>query len=150
MLNPWISRIGLIASTFFLNATVNDCGAGKSIFTLNAASLTPTDPAPGEEAKLYLEYTVPAGVTVTDGTAEYDTTWNFIPFEPTIEPLCQDIPCPLGPGQYQNTSTSTWPTGVSGLLDTQMKWLDTESNLLLCVEISATLQTAAVVPVPEN
>jgi hypothetical protein len=113
-------------------------------------ALTPVDPTPGQTATLYLDYTVPEGLTIMDGTAEYDVTYNYIPFSPTTEPLCQDIPCPLGPGRYQNTSDSEWPTGVSGFLDTKMKWLDTNKNLLLCVEISAQIAGAAAVTPPSK
>lgn len=122
-----------------LGATVANCGEGAAVFTLNSASLDPVNPNPGDKVGLTISYTVPAGVTVADGTAEYDITWNYIPFSPSVEPLCQDIPCPLEAGTYTNTSYSDWPTGVSGLLDSKMKWLDSNSKLLLCVEISGTV-----------
>ena len=122
-----------------LEATIANCGEGTSLFTLNSAAIDPINPNPGDKVALTLEYTVPTGVTIVDGTAQYDITWNYIPFAPSTEPLCQDIPCPLGSGNYVNTSYSDWPTGVSGLLVSQMKWLDVNAELLLCVEISATV-----------
>ena len=137
MLSPIFTRLATFIATTFLNATVEDCGKGVSMFTLNKVNLNPVNPVPGENVTLFLDYTVPTGLTVADGTAEYDVTYNYIPFTPTVEPLCQDIPCPLGPGTYQNSSVSAWPTGVSGSLDTKMKWLDSDGNLLLCVDIAA-------------
>ena len=124
--------------TFFAAAaTVSDCGAGTSVFSLKAASLTPANPSPGENVVLHIEYLVPTGTTITDGTSQYDVTYNFIPFSPTIEPLCYDIPCPLGPGLYMNDTISQWPTGLSGSVTTMMRWFDLAKRVLLCVRIQA-------------
>ena len=98
--------------------------------------MVPANPAAGENVTLYLDYTVPDGITVTGGQTEYDVTYNYIPFSPSYEPLCQNIPCPLQAGRYSNASSSLWPSGLSGLLVTQMKWWDENQNLLLCVEMS--------------
>ncbi len=111
------------------------------MFTVNSVGLDPANPVPGQNVTLKLDYTVPAGVTVTGGQTEYDITWNYIPFDPSFEPLCQNIPCPLGPGQYQNQSTSVWPDSVSGYITSQMKWLDEGNKLLLCVEIAGQAET---------
>ena len=118
-------------------ATVKDCGAGKSVFSILAVAITPIDPVPGENVTLHLEYSVPAGTTVTDGTSQYDVTYNFIPFSPTVEPLCYDIPCPLGPGIYSNDTISQWPTGLSGTVVTKLTWFDLVKNVLLCLSIQA-------------
>lgn len=133
----------LTAATAAYAATVSNCGEGKSVFKVSDLSIAPVDPAPGANFSLQMTYTVPDGVVVTGGTAEYDVTWNFIPFEPTVEPLCQNIPCPLEAGTYTNTSVSAWPTGISGLLNTQMKWIDSDGSLLACVGIDATLASPA-------
>jgi hypothetical protein len=117
--------------------TLRDCGAGTSVFKINSLSLTPADPKPGEKVGLNLDYTVPAGVTVTGGQAKYDVTYNFIPLAPTTEPLCQNIPCPLGPGSYVNTTYSTWPSGSSGTVNTKITWADEASKQLLCIGIVA-------------
>jgi ML domain len=139
MINTLFSKAVLGLSALFLNATVNDCSSGTSVFKLNEVDIKPVNPVPGQDVALHIDYTVPEGVTVTDGTAEYDITYNFIPFEPTVEPLCQNVPCPLEAGTYSNTSISQWPSSLSGLLVTQMKWLDSNKNLLLCVEIDSQL-----------
>jgi hypothetical protein len=117
--------------------TVKDCSSGTSVFALNAVGLVPADPTPGETVTLHLEYTVPSGVTVTDGTAKFAATYNFIPLSPTTEPLCQDIPCPLGPGRYMNNTLSTWPSGLSGTLVSTLTWQDTSGKQLLCISITA-------------
>jgi hypothetical protein len=119
-------------------ATVKDCGAGTSAFKIQALGLTPTAPSPGQDVTLHLEYDVPAGTTVTGGTTTYAVTLNFIPFQPSTEPLCQDIPCPLGPGSYKNDTTSSWPSGISGSFTSKMTWADEVGTQLLCVQISGT------------
>jgi hypothetical protein len=119
------------------SAKINDCAVGKSVFSMKAVTLLPADPVPGENVTLHLEYVVPAGVTITDGTAQYDVSYNFIPFSPTIESLCYDVPCPLGPGLYMNDTISQWPTGLSGTLVTKITWFDLLKNVLLCISIQA-------------
>jgi hypothetical protein len=114
-------------------ATVKSCGG---TFGIKGASLSPTDPIPGQKVLLHLEYVVPEP-TITGGTSEYSMTYNFIPFQPTVEPLCQNVPCPLNPGPYANTTESVWPSGLSGTVKSTMKWFDPSSVLLLCIEIVA-------------
>jgi hypothetical protein len=119
--------------------TLKDCGVGTSLFHLDAAKLDPADPAPGAPVDLTLSYTVPAGVTIHEGTAEYDVTVNYIPLSPYTEPLCQDVPCPIKPGSYTNTTRSTWPSGVHGLVVNKMIWKGTgtsDAATLLCLQIT--------------
>lgn len=116
---------------------LRDCGAGKSLFTINSLSLSPVSPNPGDNVLLNLDYTVPQGLTVVDGDATYSMTYNFLPLSPTVEPLCQDIPCPLSSGRYVNQSSSVWPTGLSGTLDTKIIWANEMGTQLLCMSISA-------------
>jgi hypothetical protein len=121
-------------------ATVQDCGGDKSLFRLNAVSLSPSSPAPGDTVQLHLDYTVPDGLVVRDGTTTYDVTFNFIPLTPTTNPLCQDIPCPLGPGTYSNTTTSQWPSGATGSFTSTMRWREAAVDaVLLCVKLAGRL-----------
>lgn len=129
--------LALLGITSAAPPTVKDCSSGTSVFTVNAASLVPTDPTPGQNVTLHLEYTVPPGVTVTGGQSTFAVTYNFIPLSPTVEPLCQDIPCPLGPGSYSNNTVSMWPSGLSGTVVSTLKWQDIDSKQLLCISITA-------------
>jgi hypothetical protein len=119
--------------------TLKDCGVDTAVFTINSMSMIPPVATPGLSSQLYLEYVVPAGTTITDGTTKYEYSFNGIPFTPVIEPLCQNVPCPLGPGLYPNTSQVDWPTGVSGKVKTRMSWLDLDSTILLCLDTTASL-----------
>jgi hypothetical protein len=125
----------LLSATLSVSAatTVKSCGG---TFGIKGASLSPTDPIPGQKVLLHLEYVVPEP-TITGGTSEYSMTYNFIPFQPVVEPLCQNVPCPLNPGPYANITESVWPSGLSGTVKSTMKWFDPSSVLLLCIEIVA-------------
>jgi hypothetical protein len=136
MFNSLFSRIFIALTSTLYTTTVNDCSAGKSLFTLNSASVSPDVPVSGQNVYITLFYTVPQGMTITDGTSEYSATYNFLPLSKTVEPLCADVPCPLKSGQYTNTSETQWPSGVSGTLSTQMKWFSVEKDLLLCLGVT--------------
>jgi hypothetical protein len=151
MLTTLFKAYALYGATSQFFGEVRDCGAGTSVFTVNSVALDPISPVPGQNVTLSLDYTVPAGTTVVGGQTEYDITWNFIPFEPSYGPLCSDIPCPIGPGQYKNQTTSLWPASVSGYVTSQVKWLDEASRLLLCIEIAGQAgdkNRVALQPVP--
>lgn len=124
--------------SFFVSAaaTVTDCGAGKSLFTIQSQALNPDPPTPGQAYDYWFAYTVPEGVTVDAGTASYKVTLNGIPFSPTVDDLCSQTACPKTAGFYNETSSDTWPTGVSGKIVTALEWKDGSGALLLCSQIT--------------
>ena len=95
-------------------SSLRDCSNGDGLFTLISQGFSPEPPVPGEDATLWFYYQVPDGLTVTAGTAKYSFKFNGIPFSPTVEDLCTQVDCPLLPGTFNLSSTSTFPTGVSG------------------------------------
>lgn len=114
--------------------------AEVSLFRVNSVTISPSNPVPGQAIDLHLDYTVPDGIIIKDGTTTYDFTLNFVPLSPSSNPLCQDIPCPLGPGTYSNVSSSTWPSGVTGSFTSTMRWRKAVDNtLLLCIKIAGRL-----------
>jgi hypothetical protein len=115
--------------------SIADCGGGRSLFQVNALGLWPDPPIPGANSTVSFLFTVPDETsTITDGTAEYKFSLNGIPFTPTIDPLCDDVNCPIIPGQYNLTTTDVFPTGVSGKITTTVSWYDVARTLLLCVQ----------------
>ena len=73
-------------------------------------------------------------------TAAFFTTTAISPttsISPTTEDLCSDVACPLLPGPYTNTTTSVFPTGVSGKVTTKIEWFDAANNRLLCADVTA-------------
>jgi len=130
----------LAATVAILNATANsvtDCSKGTSVFKFTGGSLLPDPVIPGKDSSITLNAEIPAGTNINAGTAKYSFSFNGIPFSPTTEDLCSDVACPLLPGPYTNTTTSTFPSGVSGKVNTRIEWFDTANNRLLCADVTA-------------
>jgi hypothetical protein len=129
----------LVATLAILNATnsVTDCSKGTSVFKFTGGSLLPDPVVPGQDSSITLNLEFPAGTNVDAGTAKYSFSFNGIPFAPTTEDLCSDVACPLLPGPYTNTTTSVFPSGVSGKVTTKIEWFDVANNRLLCADVTA-------------
>ena len=128
-----VSVVKAVATLFSLStSSVSDCAAGKSVFQINSQGFSPEPPVAGENVTLWIDYTVPEGVTVNGGNAKYSITYNGIPFPSSSEDLCTQITCPQVPGTYNITSTSEWPSGLSGKIVTKIQWYDESGNELLC------------------
>jgi hypothetical protein len=125
-----------LAALMSVNAVITNCGVGKSAFEINSLGFWPDPPTAGENATLSFAYTVPDGMTITDGTSQYAYTLNYIPLPGSTNPLCNDVPCPITPGFHNLTSVAAWPSGVSGKLVTTINWYDLAKNLLLCVQLT--------------
>lgn len=133
----WTSiALAFLSSLATVSSSLKDCGVGISVFTLHEQGFSPEPPVPGENATLWIYYEVPPGLTITDGAAEYSFKLNGIPFPPTVDPLCTQVECPLSPGLYNLSSTSVWPSGISGKIVSQIAWYDLGDSLLLCSELT--------------
>lgn len=122
-----------IASLFSSgSSSVADCGLGKSVFTIVDQSFSPEPPVADKPYDYWFYYSVPEGVEVTGGTAKYSLNLNGIPFTPSTEDLCTQTSCPKVAGYHNETSTDTWPGGISGKVVSKLEWFDTNGNLLLC------------------
>ena len=131
----------LYAVIAVLNATnsVTDCSKGTSVFKFTGGSLLPDPVIPGQDSSITLNAEIPPGTNINGGTAKYSFSFNGIPFAPTTEDLFSDVACPLLPGPYTNTTTSVFPSGVTGKVTTKIEWFDTANNRLLCVDVTARL-----------
>lgn len=125
--------LSLLLGAFSLS--VKDCGGNQATFRMNELSVRPVNPNPGDDVILHVQYTVPEGVFINDGTATYAIKYNFIPLSPTVEPLCKDLPCPLGPGTYTNETITAWPSGLTGSVSTKITWADEKGALLACISM---------------
>ena len=123
----------LVLSTSSCFGSVTDCSKGGSLFTLTSMSFSPDPAVPGENSTLLLSMTVPQ--EITDGTVTYSTTYNFIPFSPTVEPLCGNIQCPILVGDLHTYSSFPIDPSLSGTLQLRIEWKDLSKVQLLCVEI---------------
>ena len=125
----------LTLTTFATNvvASITDCSAGKSLFTIQGMGFWPDPAVANMNSTVSFAYTVPAP-GFTGGTASYKATYNFIPFSPTVEDLCKSIVCPIVPGPYNMSTSSTFPN-LKGQLDAKIEWKDTNGAMLLCALI---------------
>jgi hypothetical protein len=113
-------------------ATIKSCGTGRA--TLLGFDSQPAVPVPGDNVTLWVAYRLSAPA-VTTGTATYSFTLNGIPFPATVDPLCTQTTCPKEPDtDYNETSWSIFPTGLSGKIVSQVAWADQDANPLWCVE----------------
>jgi hypothetical protein len=108
----------------------------KSRFNVSNMYVTPMNPIPGQTTIIHTEYTVPKKTNITQGISKHSLIYNFMPFQPTVEPLCSNVPCPITPGHYKNNTVITWPNAIMGTFSYQITWFDVNNALLLCVDIS--------------
>ncbi len=133
MLSKFVLLFGLLSSVVQVSQSqVVDCAAGKSVFQINSQGFSPNPPVVGENATLWIDYTVPEGIHVDSGTAKYSISLNGIPFSPTVDDLCTQIECPQVPGTYNISSASVWSGGVSGKIVSKIQWYDSAGSELLC------------------
>ena len=127
-----LALLTLLASVCF--GSVTDCSNGDSLFKLTSMSFSPDPTVAGENSTLLLSMTVPQ--EITDGTAIYTTTYNYIPFSPTVDPLCDvTVPCPILVGDLHTYSSFPIDPSLSGSLQLKIEWKDLNSLPLLCVLI---------------
>ena len=125
-----LTTLSLIAAA---TATITDC-APNSLFKVNALGFWPDPAMKNENSTVSFAYTVPGPDPITAGTAKYSVTYNFLPLTPTTEDLCTQTTCPILPGTYNQSSSSTFPN-LSGSVTIKIEWLDAASKPLLCAKI---------------
>jgi hypothetical protein len=140
---PSLSTVLLALATVYTTyASVTDCSSGNSLFKLTSMSFSPDPTVPGQNSTLLLSMNVPE--QITNGTAKYTTTYNFIPFTPTVDDLCQvTVPCPIQVGNLDTRSSYPISTDLSGSLQIKIEWADLAGRQLLCVLIKTKMGDAA-------
>ena len=120
-------------TAFTANADIINCGK-NALFTITELGQTPSNSiSAGENLTLTLKYTTP--IEIDDGIAKTAVTLNYLPFAPTSESLCLNTPCPLFPGyDYDGSVSAPLPSGINGLLITQITWTDLNGKQLLCIK----------------
>lgn len=116
---------------YYTQGQIEDCNK-NSVFHINSQDFQPNPPIVGQNATLWIDYTVPDGVTVDSGTAKYSISLNGIPFSPTTDDLCTQIDCPQVPGTYNISTTNVWNGGIAGKVTSTIQWYDENSTELLC------------------
>jgi hypothetical protein len=115
------------------NASITNCGQG-SRFTLTDLVLHPDPPVPGKLVDMTVHFINP-GPEVVDGKVTTSVTLNFIPFQPTVKPLCEDTVCPVIIGPNDRSTSSIWPETVTGSLSSKIVWNGVDGAELLCISI---------------
>ena len=116
-------------------SSIRDCSNGLGRSALLGFESEPAIPKAGDNVTLWVAYDLPPPA-ITSGTATYSFSLNGIPFPPTVDDLCTQTSCPKTSGFYNESSTDTWPSGISGKIVTKLEWFDANSNLLLCSQVT--------------
>ena len=93
---------------------------------------------PQTDYTLYL--TCDLSEQVNGGTSIYSITYNFIPFQPTINDLCTDIltsniSCPLT-DHISSASQGSVPTDISGTTIIKNEWFNQNNDRILCMSFN--------------
>lgn len=122
----------LLLTMLFGLTSIQSCGTGRA--TLLGFDSQPLVPRAGDNVSLWVAYTIP-GAPVTNGTATYKVTLNGIPLPTTVDPLCAQTTCPKQSNtDYNETSWSLFPSGVSGKVVSRIEWADQDASPLWCIE----------------
>jgi hypothetical protein len=122
----------LLLSMLFGLTSITSCGTGRA--TLLGFDSQPSTPLAGDNVSLWVAYTSP-GAPVTNGTATYTVTLNGIPLPKTVDPLCDQTSCPKDSNtEYNETSWSIFPSGISGKVVSRIQWADQDAAPLWCIE----------------
>ena len=112
--------------------TIKDCGDGRDIAKYISGSINPIPAVPGENMTVSFTYNI--GVPITDGTVDYSYTINYLPAPSVSKPLCEETSCPKEVGTNTETSTSVFPTDVSGRIEGKISWKNEFNEQILCVQ----------------
>lgn len=144
LLSPYyIIMLGLFISLLATAcASVSDCSNGKALFTIDSMSFSPDPTVPGQNSTLILSLSVPE--QVTNGTATYTSTYNFLPLTPTVDDLCGvTVPCPINVGKLDTVSSYPIDASLYGTLTLKIEWAELTGRQLLCVTVKTKLGDAA-------
>lgn len=125
----------LRGSMIFLAATVSlrDCGnPATDQAVITGFGFSPSNPLPDDLTELWVVYDLKS--PITSGSAKYSITLNGIPFPATIEDLCTQTSCPKDIGTYNETSHSTFPSGLSGKIVSKIQWENQDKQPVWCLE----------------
>ena len=126
--------LSLVAILVTAAVSLKDCGQVGDTAKITSMGFYPTNPIAGDKTELWIAYDLYS--PIENGTATYSTTFNGIPFTPTIENLCTQTNCPKAVGDYNETSLSDFPSGVYGKLVSKIQWTNQDLKKVWCAEIT--------------
>jgi hypothetical protein len=126
---PFLRALLLLAAT----VSLRDCGnPATDQAAITGFGFSPSNPNPGDPTELWVAYDLKS--PLTGGTATYSFTLNGLPFSPTTDDLCTQTECPKDLGTYNETSKSTFPSGVSGKIVSKIQWTNQDKQPVWCLE----------------
>lgn len=129
-----------VAAIAAATGLIKDCDT-TSRFRPTELAVSPDPPVRGQPVAMTVKFDNP-GPVVDDGTVTTSITLNYIPFQPSSEPLCQNTACPIPTGAVDRSTSSTWPDTVSGRIVTKSVWTGSDGESLLCVQSSFSVATS--------
>jgi len=126
---PFLRALILLAAS----VSLRDCGnPSTDQASIIGMGFSPSTPNPGDPTELWVAYDLKT--PLTSGTATYSFSLNGIPFTPTVDDLCTQTGCPKEVGFNNETSKSTFPTGVSGKIVSKIQWTNQDDQPVWCLE----------------
>ena len=110
---------------------VQDCTPPNALSTVLSTGTYPANPKVGDTSYLWVNFDLEK--PVFGGNVTYSVVWNYIPIEPEVVPLCEQIACPMYPGTYNVSGNTTIPE-ISGLVEVTTQWVDSENTPIWCVK----------------
>ena len=120
------------------DANIKDCSSANSLFQFTDLALRPDPPIAGQQVSMTVRFRNEGG-TLNDGTVTTSITLNFIPFTPSIEPLCTNTKCPILNGLNDRSTIATTPTSIQGKVVTKIVWNAINGSELLCIQTTFSL-----------
>lgn len=127
------AAILLLLFQFGVNAqnsvSVTNCNTA-SVFKISNLAFEPSNPIPGQNGTLILDYNVP--VLVSSGSVNYKCDYNGLPVYNEVLDLCSQTACPINAGLHNDKSISPVPE-ATGKVACTIQWYDTAKTELLCI-----------------
>lgn len=121
--------VTLLAAT----VTLKDCGNP----TTDQAKITgfgfsPSNPLPDDPTELWVAYDLKS--PISGGSVTYSFSLNGIPLPATNDDLCAQTLCPKEIGSFNETSKSTFPSGIAGKIVSKIQWKNQDDQPVWCLE----------------
>lgn len=113
------------------SVSVTNCNTA-SVFQMSNLAFEPSNPMPGQNGTLILDYTVPA--LVSSGSVNYKCDYNGLPVYNEVLDLCSQTACPINVGLHNDKSISPLPN-ANGKVACTIQWYDTTKTELLCINM---------------
>jgi hypothetical protein len=124
---------GALVLLMAASVSLRDCGnPSTDQAQITGMGFYPPNPVAGQETELWVAYDLKSNLT--SGKATYSASLNGIPIPPTTEDLCTQTSCPKDIGVYNETSKSTFPSGLSGKIVSKIQWTNQDSQPVWCLE----------------